>query len=555
MSAHNLLRLVPLCASLLLVGCLDHPLKPVRYGKNTEGDGGLPIEVNKDVDILFVIDNSGSMAEEQALLSANFKAFIDVLEDPKVRANYRIGVTTTDAGNPRCPAATFKPEGGDLVLSSCQDRAALGEFAYNGEDFSFACDDFCGKADADVKIKPTTTAVDPEPRPRGWLERIEGVTNVEGFTDMVEAFQCYGPQGVSGCGFESHLESMYLALASASDPNSRTNYGFIRDTAILSVVVISDEVDCSYSPGAGEIFTTNKVFWNNPDADPAPSSASCWNAGVRCDGEGPTYSDCRAENYDLEGKPGASDEDAVLRPIKKYVDFLQGIEDAKKVIDPTQDVLVSLIAGVPVGYENGDAPLVYEDSTDPEFQANFGIGPGCILPSADPDVPDSTAVPPVREREFAEAFEVDGEKNLYSICQPSYKDALDAIADAIQDQIRPACMPGCVRDIDRETKVLDANCQLFETRAGEAGGTEIAPCEEVNGAWTAPAGETVCFATLIDQDGTQTPSAIDNMSAECTDEGWNLEFFLLRSAAAPAGTAVTATCELSDNEPRDCPNL
>jgi hypothetical protein len=75
---------------------------------------------------LFVIDNSGSMAEEQALLSANFAAFIDVLEAPDVKANYRIGVTTTDAGNPRCPSAQYKPEGGKLVLSSCVDRAAAG---------------------------------------------------------------------------------------------------------------------------------------------------------------------------------------------------------------------------------------------------------------------------------------------------------------------------------------------------------------------------------------------------------------------------------------------
>jgi hypothetical protein len=553
MSARTLLRLVPLCASLLLVGCLDHPLKPVQYGKNTEGNEGLPIEVNKDVDILFVIDNSGSMAEEQALLSANFSSFIEVLEDPKVRANYRIGVTTTDAGNPRCPSATYKPEGGDLVLSSCQDRAALGEFVYRDEDFSFACDDFCSKSDADVRILPTTTALDEEPKPRGWLESIEGVTNVEGFDNMVEAFQCYGPQGVAGCGFESHLESMYLALASASDPNSKTNYGFVRDTAILSVVVISDEVDCSYSPGAGEIFTTNKVFWNDP-GDPAPSSALCWKAGVQCDGAGPTYSDCHAENYDLEGNPGASDEDAVLRPIKKYVDFLQGIENAKKDIDPKQEVLVSMIAGVPVGYEGGNTPLVYEDSTDPTFQADFGIGPGCILPSTDPAIEDSTAVPPVREREFAEAFEVDG-KNLYSICQPSYREALDAIARAIEDQIQPACMPGCVRDTDRETPRLDPNCQLFESRASDGSSTEIQKCVEVDGAWTAPAGETVCFATLIDPDGKQTPSTIDNMAPECADEGWNLEFFLLRSAAAPAGTSVTATCELSDNEMRDCPNL
>ena len=42
-----------------------------------------------------------------------------------------------------------------------------------------------------------------------------------------------------------------------------TNYGFVRDSAILSLVVISDETDCSYSPGAKEIFTLHaeRVRW------------------------------------------------------------------------------------------------------------------------------------------------------------------------------------------------------------------------------------------------------------------------------------------------------
>jgi Mg-chelatase subunit ChlD len=71
---------LPLCAALVLGGCLDHPLKQVEYEKTIVDRRVVDIAINKDVDILFVIDNSGSMAEEQALLSANFKAFIDVLE-------------------------------------------------------------------------------------------------------------------------------------------------------------------------------------------------------------------------------------------------------------------------------------------------------------------------------------------------------------------------------------------------------------------------------------------------------------------------------------------
>ena len=250
---------LPLCAALVLGGCLDHPLKQVEYEKTIVDGRVVDIAINKDVDILFVIDNSGSMAEEQALLSANFKAFIDVLERDNVKANYRIGITTTDSGNPRCPNTS--PEGGRLGLSSCVDRAADQEFAYNDEDFSFACSDYCTKDDSEIKIRPTTTELDDEARPRTWLQSINGETNVEGVDSMVEAFQCFGPQGVAGCGIESHLESMYKALAASSDRNS-SNYGFLREQALLSVVVISDETDCSFNPATKEIFTSNKVFWD-----------------------------------------------------------------------------------------------------------------------------------------------------------------------------------------------------------------------------------------------------------------------------------------------------
>ncbi len=96
MAVRTLLRFAPVCATLLIAACLEHPVKGVEYDKLTVDDEVFPIAVNKDVDILFVIDNSGSMAEEQALLSANFAAFIDVLEAPDVKTS-RSRATTTAA--------------------------------------------------------------------------------------------------------------------------------------------------------------------------------------------------------------------------------------------------------------------------------------------------------------------------------------------------------------------------------------------------------------------------------------------------------------------------
>ena len=541
--------------ALMLSACLDHPLKPVEYDKSEEAENTVAIAINKDVDILFVIDNSGSMAEEQALLSENFAAFIGVLEAEDVSANYRLGITTTDAGNPRCPNTT--PENGTLVLSSCRDRVVANEFTYGPDDFKFACEDYCDKFDADLTVRPTTTLLDDKPAPRKWIERIEKQSNISGVDSNVEAFQCYGPQGVAGCGFESHLESMYKALAKAEDKGSVANYGFLRDAAILSIVVITDEADCSYQQAQKDVFVGNKVYWNSPD-DPQPTSALCWKAGVECTGDGAPYTECHTANWGLDANKenavvGVPDAEAILKPVKTYIDFVKGIEAKKKDIDENQRILVSMIAGVPVGYDTRATELVYQNSPDPDYQDLFGIGPGCVL--ADPV---STAVPPVREREFAEAFidPMAPERNLYSICQQDYSGALQSIADKIRDQIKPACMPNCVRDTEPDSAgTVEPNCQLFEETFDNVR-TAIEEClpSKDGSEWVAPPGATVCFATLTDK-GTGTPSKIDNMSEECVDKGFNLEFILVRSAAAPAGTTISAACQLSENKKRDCPKL
>ncbi|WAS98789.1 vWA domain-containing protein [Nannocystis punicea] len=538
-------------AALALTACLEHPIKKVLYDKSSEAQENVAIAINKDVDILFVIDNSGSMADEQALLAKNFAAFINVLEAEDVNANYRIGITTTDSGNPRCSGALTKPEGGKLVLSSCVDRVALGDFTFNMEDSSAACTSVCDLTDAQLQIKPTETQYsNGEKAARNWIERIEGVTNLPDEVTTVQAFQCFGPQGVSGCGFESHLESMYKALALAGQESSATNYGFIRDTAILSIVFITDELDCSYVPEFDAIFKDNKVFWENPD-DPNATSAICFNAGVKCEGAGPMYSSCRSANYDIDGNVDVTDDKAVLQPLSKYVNFVQNLETQKQMFDVNQEVLVALIAGVPPGYEDG-ADIVYEDEPDPAENDLFGIGKGCTFTPMGGET--QTAMPPVREREFAEAFQVGGDRNLFSICQDNYSAALEAIANKIRDQIKPACMTKCVKDIDPSDGVLQPNCQIFEDNTAAMTRNEILPCEEVAGEWIAPAGETACFAELIDP-ANETPSMIDNMSPECVEEGYNLEFLLIRTAAAPAGTTISAACELSPNPGNDCPML
>jgi hypothetical protein len=523
----------------------------------TTGDADpelIAVPFNRGVDVLIVMDNSGSMGEEQARFVAGFSAFLEVLEAGVSGANYRIGITTTDAGNPRCPNTT--PENGNMVLSSCLDRIDEGEFIASDLDYSPVCTQNCELRDDDLQILPTTTEVDDGEAPRKWIEKINGVSNVVG-ADMVAAFQCYGPMGVAGCGFESHLESMYKALANARSSQNKNNYGFIRAAAVLSIVILTDEADCSYNPEFSEIFTSNKAFWFDPTNDVAPSSATCWNAGVACEGSAPTFDVCRAADWNDEFQqaddPG---KEAVLFPVEKYVQYVTELEQEKQALDPDQQVLVSLFAGVPVGYEKYEAEIPYVDSPDLSsggYQSLFGIGPGCFVgPAA---TPTDTAVPPVREREFAETFNVDPGvgRNLYSICDDDYSDELADIAYQIRDQFKPACMPACVKDTIPETATVEPSCELFET----ATMSRIAACVAIeNGGiplWALPVDTSVCFGLRTDRTGEQTSAAFDDMSLACADFGANLEFVLVGDTEPIQG--ISGACALSEDPAKDCPNL
>ena len=57
-----------------------------------------PLE-NRDVDVLFVIDNSGSMAEEQASLVNNFQRMVTILDNVEGgMPNLHVGVVSADVG-------------------------------------------------------------------------------------------------------------------------------------------------------------------------------------------------------------------------------------------------------------------------------------------------------------------------------------------------------------------------------------------------------------------------------------------------------------------------
>jgi hypothetical protein len=523
-----------LCVAGLAACSEDGPVadEPQHY---IEGFVQLQSTRARKVDILLVLDNSSSMAEEQALLAHNLAALMEVLAAEDVEADYRFAITTTDAGHPSCPEST--PERGAFLLTPCTSRQ--GEFMAKGEGGTsdvraLACTDSCQLDAAQLAILPTTTDEDPNPAPRPWLEYSNGHSNLPDGVDMGEALKCFGPQGVAGCDFEAPLESMYQALLRTQDVTDPA-YGFLRKDAALLVVIFTDEDDCSLAPGGEEFFSADST------------SAACWSAGVTCTGDPTHYDSCEA-----------IDDDAVLRPPQRYADLLDGIMAEKRALGFETRPMISIVAGVS---PNGNMWFADVGDSDPEFQQTFGIGPSCESPGSDPDRP-IRATPPVRLAATQTAIGFEGA--LHSICEHDWSPVLGPIAPIWHSPLRPACFPHCALDTDTTTIPVEPDC-IVEEELPDGDVRRIDECArgedgylidlETND-YQLPPGIDVCHAKLTDSTQS-TPSWYDDMSPECSDSGLNLEFKIARRPGHPAvpGSRVTATCLLSDSPSLTCPGL
>ena len=95
------LRLMAPVGCLGLFACFTSPLQSPRTIITQETDVRVEQTLKDKVDILFMIDNSPSMAPKQAQLKSDFPNLIKVLDDFKAKGHpawYHIGVVTSDLG-------------------------------------------------------------------------------------------------------------------------------------------------------------------------------------------------------------------------------------------------------------------------------------------------------------------------------------------------------------------------------------------------------------------------------------------------------------------------
>ena len=193
----------------LLWACQSHPLQspnPKAVGELTQYRDLNPIH---NADIVFVVDDSGSMAEEQANLARNFPVFMRELNVPG--ADLHIAVVSSDMGAGATTYSQACATGGGDHGTFCNYHDRMGVAV-----------DSCAKCAVDVTGGRFLRTVNPN-FPAGSLEN---------------TFTCMATFGTSGCGFEHQLSSLRTALTSPA------NGAFVRDDAYLAFVVITDEDDC-----------------------------------------------------------------------------------------------------------------------------------------------------------------------------------------------------------------------------------------------------------------------------------------------------------------------
>lgn len=336
----------------------------------------LPALPNRDLDLLFVVDNSPSMGDKQVSLAQNFPRMIDKLAQlDGGLPNLHIGVITSDMGTRGSAVATPGPAIGTLGLGGC---------AGSGDD---------GALQHAVDPGLTDGFISDLAAPAGRARNYTGALSDE-FSQLARV-------GAGGCGFEQHLAAMRRSFANPE------NAGFVRPGANLAVVILADEDDCS---------TLDPALFGADEQTLGPlASFRCFEQGVVCDPDAPRTP---GDKHGCRPRETAK----LVEPIQPFVDALLAVK-----ADPRQ-VMVAGIVGDP-------APVAVELVASPGAVTPVPtLAASCVF-----DGPTlERADPAVRLAAFLGGFP--GRTQLTSICSNDLSSPLAAIGATAKQLVGDPCI-------------------------------------------------------------------------------------------------------------------
>ncbi len=195
-------------------------------GGNTGGDVGSGCE---KVDFLFIIDNSVSMADQQAALIASFPTFMATIQTTlSATSDYQIMVADTD-DETRC------------TPSNCQSGAMSANSLCIAPANGYACTpglfDTCDNTIGAGVVHPAGDGASNMPCTIFGGNRYIG----EGEPNRTSTFSCMAQVGLAGHPAERPMDSLVAAMSDTMNGPNGCNTDFLRDDAILVITFISDD--------------------------------------------------------------------------------------------------------------------------------------------------------------------------------------------------------------------------------------------------------------------------------------------------------------------------
>lgn len=456
-------------AVALLAACHDDPKKtpdaaiaidaPTGSATDAPGTGSGDVEValipaveNRDVDLLFVVDDSPSTLDKQTNLKNAFPTFATTLSAlPGGLPNVHIGVVTSDLGTSAAGDAQPGPAIGSGP-GGCNGHGKAGNLTTNGA--------------ATIQGNFISDTANGGGR----------TTNYTG--TLAEAFSASASVGAAGCGFEQSIEAAKVALG-----NNPTNAGFLRPSASLAIIFVTDEDDCSLEH-------TTMLGTDTTTLGPL-QSFRCTRFGVTCDVGGTTPDEMNQAG--VKGSCHSNDSGQYLAAVGDYVSYFKSLK-----ADP-RNVLVAAIAADP-------QPVTVELRVPPGQSTPVpALAHSCQYTDANNNL--EVGDPAVRIQQLVDGFD---RHAFGSICSTDLAAPLADVANQLGNMVGNPCIGNPISDV--------STCRVFDERPNMTP-VEIPSCAM---------GGSPCYA--LDVDAAGCPAA------------QHYKLTVTRQAAPPPDTMVSVVC-------------
>jgi hypothetical protein len=503
---------------LALCACKSTPNWPAPH-VGQETDFTILVSPEREIDILFMIDNSPSMDPKQARLAENFPKMIQVLQQlpdgsgSTSLPDVHIGVISSDMG-----------AGSEEIGESC--KRVLGERGIlYGNDPNNSLNSVAPTADPMQGGHPDTNGCGLHSGQR-WISDIanpNGAGRIKNYDGNIQdVFACLAKAvGTYGCGYEHQLQSVRVALTADYPANPKDtpnqinpeNIGFVRPKGYLAIVLVTDEDDCSADPDDS---INDSMFLQSQNPLTETASLKCAARGHVCNGQPiPGYEDpsigfqppnplpapnvgftTAFANCAPKDQPNPAKPDHHYLPLIRVQDMIDSVNGVSAwVVDASGNyvydangnhvsvqktaakILVSGLIGWPPdpntalpGVLTSDQYQIGIDTTAlPHPQDTlWDYMPICSIPSihAVSDNNIYKAYGGLRLKKFLDAFQktdVNGPvQNTFSLCNADFTDAMTQIANAIAQVLKPGCVQYPLVDGDPSTPGVQPECQVID---------------------------------------------------------------------------------------------